>query len=105
MEEEAIQSAASDLGLVLQTDSGRWMRELIEGVNDMLVNDFNRLIAILYRLDVSDRKLRERLADSPKTDAARLIAEMMVEREVRKIKSRRETRRDDISSIDEDERW
>ena len=105
MEDEAMQLAATDLGLILHNDMQEWMEQLIQGVNAMLVNDFNRLIAILYRLDVSDRKLRERLAGSPKTDAARLIAEMMVERQARKIKSRRETRRDDISSIDEDERW
>ncbi|MET0635533.1 MAG: hypothetical protein ABWZ25_05870 [Chitinophagaceae bacterium] len=105
MNEEAIQSAARQLEIVLAPDTGEWMKQLTNQINELLVYDFNKLIAILYRLDVSEPKLRLRLAGQPSSDAAALIAELVVERQVQKLKSRQENRRDDINSIDEDDRW
>ena len=104
-QEEAIRSAARHLDIVLVNDHEEWMKQLIISINQLLVHDFNKLIAILYRLDVSEPKLRQRLAGEQSSDAAAVIAELVVERQVQKIKSRRESRRDDINTISEDDRW
>ncbi|RYY62905.1 MAG: hypothetical protein EOO05_00950 [Chitinophagaceae bacterium] len=103
--EEAIRSAARQLDIVLVNDHAEWMQQLQISINQLLVHDFNKLIAILYRLDVSEPKLRQRLAEANAADAAAVIAGLVIERQVEKIKSRRESRRDDINTISEDDRW
>jgi hypothetical protein len=55
-------------------------------INHLLVHDFNKLIQILYRVDVSEQKLKELLAANPQTDAAILITELLVQRQEEKIK-------------------
>ena len=72
-------------------------------INDLLENDFQKLISILYRMDISEAKLRLLLKDNPGSDAAMIIANMMIERQAQKIKSRQEHRRD--SSISDEESW
>lgn len=105
MEQEAVKSAADQMGLTLVNDSRDWISQLEAEINHLLVHDFNRLIALLYRLDVSETRIRSTLQDQPASDAAHLLAALVVERQVQKLKSRQQMRRDDISSIDEDDRW
>lgn len=89
----------------LSGEGSGWQLQFIEAINHLLVNDFNRLVALLYRMDVSEAKIRSQLASRPDTDAARVIAALVIERELRKQQSRRESRRDDINSISDEERW
>jgi len=105
MQEEAIQSAARQFDLDLPVGRNDWMNILTSAINELLITDFNKLISILYRLDVSEPRLRQRLASAPARDAATTIADMIVERQVQKIKSRQETGRDDITNIPEEDRW
>lgn len=73
-------------------------------INNLLNSDFEKLVSLLYRLDISEKKLRECLADNMGQDAAPLIAQLIIERQEQKIKSRQQyTRRD--QSIDEEEAW
>jgi hypothetical protein len=72
-------------------------------INDLINRDFGRLISILYRLDVSEKKLRQTLATSS-TDAGELITEMIIQRQMQKINTRRQfyQRKEDIP---DEERW
>lgn len=72
-------------------------------INHLLLNDFNRLIRILYRVDVSEQKLKQLLVDHPQTDAAVLISNLIIERELEKARSRASFRRD--NNIDEADKW
>jgi len=103
--EESIQAVGVELGLLFrETDNELRFRQLADKINDLLINDFDRLIAILYRMDVSDIKLKHLLKSNPHEDAGKIIAELMIERQAQKIKSRKQfTKRED--DIDEDERW
>lgn len=58
-------------------------------INDLIANDFSRLISLLYRLDISEKKLRQSLATSATISAGDIIAEMIIERQKEKIKTRR----------------
>ena len=78
--------------------------ELIARINELLNTDFSRLVAILYRMDVSETKLRKLLQDNPGTDAGNIIAELMIERQLQKIKSRREYKQRD-NNINDEEKW
>ncbi|MGN6292276.1 MAG: hypothetical protein ACTHMV_05970 [Chitinophagaceae bacterium] len=103
--EESIQAVGIELGLMFrEVDNELRFRQLADKINDLLVNDFDRLIAILYRMDVSDIKLKNLLKNNPGEDAGRIIAELMIERQAQKIESRKQfTRRED--NIDENEKW
>jgi DNA/RNA endonuclease G (NUC1) len=100
--QEALISAAREL-LLEPTDFKKLYEELVAHINDMLQHDFDRLLGILYRIDVSEARLRYMLQSNPDTDAATLIANLIIERQWQKIKTRQEFRRDD--NIDENERW
>ncbi len=76
---------------------------LAEKINYLIVNDFNKLIQILYRADISELKLKEMLSVKKNEDAGKLIGALFIERQMQKIKSRRDNRRD--QNISEEERW
>ncbi len=54
--------------------------DLIAYINDCIKNDFNKLVQLLYRIDVSEEKLKSILQSHPNEDAAKLIATVIVER-------------------------
>jgi hypothetical protein len=71
--------------------------EILEGVladrvNTMITADFNRLISLLYRIDVSETKLKQLLRENAGTDAGLLIARLILQRQWQKIETRRKYR-------------
>lgn len=104
MENEALDLVLTkEMGLTLSKDHRQNRQLLIDQINELLVNDFQQLVSILYRMDVSEPKLKLLLKENPDTDAARLIADLMIERQAQKIKSRKETKQN--TDIPEDEKW
>ena len=69
-------------------DEAEWFQLLIGRIDYLIQTDFNKLVHILYRLDVSEMKLSQMLKEHPGTDAAEIIAQMIIERQREKIKSR-----------------
>jgi len=81
-----------------------WRQQLITEISHLIQSDFNRLISSLYRLDVSETKLKTLLQQNPAGDAAIIITDLIIERQLQKIKSRRQfSRRDD--NINEEDKW
>lgn len=76
---------------------------LSEHINDLIQTDFQKLVSILYRVDVSEPKLKYLLKENPGEDAGKIIAGLIIERQLQKIKSREDFRRD--STISDEERW
>ncbi|HMJ45792.1 MAG TPA: hypothetical protein VK498_00585 [Ferruginibacter sp.] len=68
-------------------------------INDLIINDFERLISLLYRIDVSEKKLKEILKEKTSTDSADLIAGLIIERQIQKIKSRKEFKGNDKEEL------
>ncbi|HEU4632977.1 MAG TPA: hypothetical protein VFS22_03270 [Flavisolibacter sp.] len=78
-------------------------QQLASCINYLLVHDFARLVQTLYRADVNEQKLKQLLQEQPQTDAAVLIADLLIQRQEEKIKTR-----DSFPSnndIPEEERW
>lgn len=72
-------------------------------VGQLIDSDFQRLVQLLYRLDVSEEKLKNMLADNPAGDASTIIARLIMERMDQSRKTREMFRpQEDIA---EDERW
>lgn len=90
---EARQSIEQEL-LFSGEETGSWINALHAAVNRLIVHDFPKLVAVLYRLDVSEKKLKQVLQAKPQTDAAEIIALLIVERVLQKIKTRRQFRQD-----------
>ena len=72
-------------------------------INHLITNDFSRLIAVLYRLDISEKKLKQLLKKSINTSAGDIIAEMIIERQAEKIKTRKLFSSND--SYCDEEKW
>ena len=54
--------------------------DLIAYINECIKHDFNKLVQLLYRIDVSEEKLKSILQLNPNEDAAKLIAAVIIER-------------------------
>lgn len=78
---------------------------LAERINHLIVNDFSTLVHILYRIDVSEKKLKTLLRENTEANAGRIIASLVIERQLQKLRSRQESGRDNKNIIDEDESW
>ena len=72
--------------------------------NELINTDLNHLVQILYRIDISERKLKETLNQNKDKDAGKLLAELTVERQLQKIRSREQYRKPD-ENISDDEKW
>ena len=77
---------------------------LAEEINELIKNDFNHLVQILYRIDVNETRLKQVLNSNPNEDAGKIIAALIIERQLQKIKSRQEFTQKDNDFSDE-EKW
>ena len=75
---------------------------LVQKINELINTNFAELVNILYRLDISEKKLKEHLQnDNP--DSAGVIAEMIIQRQAQKIETR--TLFKSHQDIPENEKW
>ena len=87
------------------TISGEELREkLVAHINHLINHDFEKLIFYLYRIDVNENKMRALLEQREGENAPSLIADLIIDRQSEKIKSRQEFRQRD-NDIDENEKW
>lgn len=69
-------------------------------VNHLIQSDFQKLVAILYRIDVNEEKLKYLLQENTGKDASLIITELIIERQLQKIKSRQQYNRRDENTED-----
>ena len=73
--------------------------QLEDFINECIKTDFSRLVQLLYRIDVSEQKLKTILQANPNEDAGKLIAAVIVER-LAATKKARESFSDKIAKIE-----
>lgn len=81
-----------------------WKIRLIDEIRHLLEHDFHKLVSILYRMDVSEGKLRGLIQENPNKDAAEIIAALMLERAAQRQKTKEEFRQQKEED-DTEERW
>lgn len=83
---------------------GAVRNKLIELLNELINKDFQALIQLLYRVDVSEKKIRAYLIENTNKDAAAGLADLIIERQLQKTESRKanQAKKDDASN---EERW
>lgn len=72
-------------------------------LNELLLHDFTALVQLLYRVDVSEKKLKAVLQDNKDKDAGDLLAGLLTERQQDKITARRNFQ--SLNDASEEERW
>ena len=66
------------------------IQQLADYLNQLILVNFERLVQLLYRIDVSEAKLKYLLKENPNEDAGRIIALLIIERQIQKIKFKKE---------------
>lgn len=90
---ELIQSLNTELALSLpeQMAYDDLHHKLAAYINDLIKNDFEKLVTYLYRIDVNEAKLKSLLQQNQQEDAGNIIASLIIERQQQKIRTRRDS--------------
>ena len=72
-------------------------------INELANNDFAGLINMLYAVDIDEARLKLLLKENEEMDAGNIISELIIERQLQKIRSRKNMKQDNRAS--DEERW
>jgi len=101
--EQVLEEVSKELEVTVK-DHSNTKQILIEKINELIDTDFQKLVLILYRMDVSETKLKQLLNENAGMNAALIITDLMIERQEQKIISRQQFRKKD-ENISDDEKW
>ena len=79
-------------------------QQLTNHINLLINTDFEKLVYYLYRIDVNETKMKQLLQQQGGENAAQLIAQLIIDRQLQKIKSRAE-HTPPATDEDDAERW
>ncbi|MGG9964350.1 hypothetical protein [Ferruginibacter sp. SUN106] len=79
-------------------------RQLANHINQLIKNNFESLVALLYKIDVDENKLKLHLIDNPNDDAGNVIALLITERLQQKAVFKKQFS-DKPSATDNEEKW
>ena len=96
-------SASFDIQLSSVVSYEELRKQLSTNVNHLINHDFEKLVSLLYRIDVNENKIRQLLKQKEGENAPGLIADLIIERQLQKIESRRNSSTND--PIPDDEKW
>ena len=105
-EEHQVQKEISETignGLLPETSYTIFKENLATYIRELISNDFEKLVRILYRLDINEKRLKSLLVNGS-SDSGVLIADLIIERQLQKIQSRKQfsnTKKD----IPEEDKW
>lgn len=71
--------------------------------NDLIQTDFEKLVFLLYRIDVDEARMRALLAHREGQDTAGLITDLVIERQLQKVESRRKFKQE--QNEEGEEKW
>lgn len=89
---------------ILFSSFEEFRKYIIQKVNDWILNNFDHLLYMLYRIDVHEDKVRRLLQEHKGENAAEIIADLIIERQQQKIESRK-LFKFTTENVDEDELW
>ena len=106
MNTELIKILNDELGITLpdKISFSELQKTIADHINELITSDFHRLVNILYRVDVDEKKLTSLLETNTNETAGELIAGLVIERQLAKIQTRKKFRQPPQEN-DENERW
>lgn len=78
-------------------------KQLAAHINHLINHDFEKLVFYLYHIDVNEQKMKALLQNSHE-NAGELIANLIIERQLEKIKTKEQFRSNQTEQDDE-EKW
>jgi hypothetical protein len=105
MDNELIEIINKDLAIELPVDidTNELQEKLKQYINHLIQHNFEKLVTLLYRIDVSEIKLKQLLQQESNKDAGEIIAQLIIERQLQKIKTRNQFKPEGNTS--EEEKW
>lgn len=79
-------------------------QDLVNTINDLILHNFEKLVFVLYRIDVNEAKIKSLLATKTDTNAAKLIADAIIER-INQKKAAKEIFKQHNHIESEEEKW
>ncbi|CAN5311925.1 hypothetical protein BH11BAC6_BH11BAC6_16950 [soil metagenome] len=104
LQQQIIEATANNIAPYGTLNMEQFKEQLTAYINDLISNNFEKLISLLYRLDVNEQKLRALLVANTTVEAGASIADVIIERQIEKIalrKANSNLRHD----IPESEKW
>ena len=80
-----------------------FFKQLASYINDLVINDFDYLVSLLYRIDVDERKVRALMRQGKDEVAGEIIAQLIIERQEEKIRSKKQFK--PPTDIPDEEKW
>ncbi|MCW3124370.1 MAG: hypothetical protein JWO03_28 [Bacteroidetes bacterium] len=65
-------------------------RVLILRIEELISKDTEKLMWILYRIDVNEKKVHEALLTNSSLNYAEVLADLIIERQIEKVKTRKQ---------------
>ena len=90
--------------LIDQKNEEELRQILIVLINELIVKDFHSLVQLLYRIDVYEKKIRLYLEKKSNEDSAAILADLIIERQLEKMESRRKFSENE-NRESEEEKW
>ncbi len=95
---------AEKLGIEINAiDAEQLSEQLASMINHLILNDMNKLVFILYRVDIAEEKVLKIIHENSIPEAGQLLAEALISRQIQKLKSR--ASQGSSPDIPEDEKW
>jgi hypothetical protein len=95
------QDLEKETGLVL---TNNFRQELAVYINKLINTDFEKLVFLLYRIDVQESTIKQLLALPSNNNAGEIIAEAIIKRQLEKVSSRQKFKQPTENIADED-KW
>lgn len=86
-------------------DEAALKKWLSNEINELITHDFEKLLSILYRIDVSEQRVRAMLIQETESNAGDIIADLLIEREKQKIITRAMFKQVNTNIDDECDKW
>jgi hypothetical protein len=78
-------------------------QQLQQHINHLINNDFERLVQVLYTVDVDEKKLKTLLHEHKDVDAAQIISELIIQRQLQKQQTKADFKNQ--WNAEDEERW
>ncbi|WP_462252363.1 hypothetical protein [Ferruginibacter sp.] len=101
---ELIQYINKDMALELpeKISFAELEEKLSASINQLIQNNFEKLVSLLYRIDVSEKKLKNLLQDHVNENAGKIIAQLIIERQLEKMTLRKKYKNENTGASDEE---
>jgi hypothetical protein len=94
----------STTNLIIEKSKEKTREELISLINELINKDFQSLIQLLYRIDVNEKKIRHYLNENSDKDSAFVLADLIIERQLQKIETRKKFNQE-TDVMNDEEKW